>query len=584
MQPNQGMMPNMPVNPAMPQAYNNYPQQGQNPAVPAQAMPQQAMPQQGMPPVQAMPGNPAVPNGGMLFITAPAPAPVPTENSGSGNENADPRIYRPRVTKKNKTYRSRIRMLPRGEDFESYPYVCVKLHYIRDLVTGKLLVAKCCQTPRKTPDGTILPGLDKFSCPYCQDVWRRRNAAKEAGADDDTLKKYLQMLPEDVWYGNALIYEDENHSELNGTVKLWEMNKFQYENIQTPVNEYNKREAAIKSGQNYFDQGNAFIPYDPGQGRDYLIVGYWDENKKMGNGRKGAATYKGSGFAGVSTMLATKLEVNPQTGMQEVVFDHDAMHAILQQCIDPTIVYEDTPTPEMARTILANFWQEVNAEIASKQQSAAAGNFGYGAQQTTASPSPYNQTYATQPFPTGAPGYMPQGNIPNVPATAKVQTGLSFGNVPHTPPTPAYAPTPAAMQTPVNPAQQGSIQPAAPQFAQPAAPAAPSFAATAAAPAPTQAAPQFAQPAAPVAPSFAAPAAQAAPQFAQPAAPQGVPMASPAQAAPYKPAAAPAPAPSTPAFNVPSQGAAPQVAVQAAPVQQPQAPVYETDGEEDLPF
>ena len=592
-QPMQGVMPNQAA--AQPTQFQYA--QGQDPSAPAQmnvpgmapgmapGMPQ-GMPQ-GMAP-GAAPGNPAVPNGGMLYITAPAAEPEPTENTGNGEPPTDPRIYRPRVTKKNKTYTATVRPLPNGTNFASYPYVCVKYHYIRDLVTGKLLAVKCCQNPTKTPDGKIIPGVDKFSCPFCQDVWNRRKAAKEAGADENTLKKYLQMLPEDVWYGNALIISDENHNELAGQVKLWEMNKFQHNTLQEPVTEFNKRTEAIKEGKQYFDKGNCFIPYDPVQGRNYQIVGVWDEKKSMGTGKKGAPTYKESGFAGYSSMLATKTVVNPQTGLQEVVFDENQMYDILQRCYDLSIVYEDTPTPEQARTTLAKFWQEVNEEIARKQQSAAAGNFGLGAPQMPGAASPYNPTYAAQPFQTGAQGYMPQGNIPNVPPTTKVQTGLSFGQVPNTPATTAYSPTPAVMQTPVNPSQPGNIQPAAaPQFAQPtapaAAPAAPTFAAPASV-APAQAAPQFAQPgvpaAAPSAPQFTAPAAA---QFA----PQGVQMGAPAAqpAEPYRPAPAPATAPAMPAFQVPSQGASPSAPVQqqAAPAQQ-QVTTYETDDDETLPF
>jgi hypothetical protein len=597
MQPMQGMMPNQAAQPTQFQYA-----QGQDPSAPAQMMTPgmapgmapgmpQGIPQgipQGMAP-GAVPGNPAVPNGGMLYITAPAAEPEQTENTGNGEPPADPRIYRPRVTKKNKTYTATVRPLPNGTNFASYPYVCVKYHYIRDLVTGKLLIAKCCQNPTKTPDGKIIPGVDKFSCPFCQDVWNRRKAAKEAGADENTLKKYLQMLPEDVWYGNALIISDENHNDLAGQVKLWEMNKFQHNTLQEPVTEFNKRAEAIKEGKQYFDKGNCFIPYDPVQGRNYQIVGVWDEKKTMGTGKKGAPTYKDSGFAGYSSMLATKNVTNPQTGMQEVVFDENQMYDILQRCYDLSIVYEDTPTPEQARATLAKFWQEVQAEIAQKQQSAAAGNFGLGAPQAPGAPSPYNQTYAAQPFQTGVPGYMPQGSIPNVPPTTKVQTGLSFGQVPNTPATTAYSPTPAVMQTPVNPSQPGNIQPA--QFAQPtapaAAPAAPTFAAST--PAPAQAAPQFAPQgvqmnapaAAPAAPQFTAPtAAQFAPQGVQ----MGAPAAAPA-AEPYRPAPAPATAPATPAFQVPSQGASPSAPVQqqAAPAQQ-QVPTYETDDDETLPF
>jgi len=581
--------------------------QGQDPSAPAQMMAPgmtpgmaqgmaQGMPQgmsQGMAP-GAAPGNPAVPNGGMLYITAPAAEPEPTENTGNGEPPPDPRIYRPRVTKKNKTYTATVRPLPNGTNFASYPYVCVKFHYIRDLVTGKLLIAKCCQNPTKTPDGKIIPGVDKFSCPYCQDVWNRRNAAKEAGADDNTLKKYLQMLPEDVWYGNALIISDENHNELAGQVKLWEMNKFQHNTLQEPVTEYNKRAEAIKEGKQYFDKGNCFIPYDPVQGRNYQIAGVWDEKKSMGTGKKGAPTYQGSGFAGYSSMLATKTVVNPQTGMQEVVFDENQMYDILQRCHDLTIVYEDTPTPEQARATLAKFWQEVNADIASKQQSAAAGNFGLGAQQMPGAASPYNPTYAAQPFQTGAQGYVLQGNIPKVPPTTKVQTGLSFGQVPNTPATTAYSPTPAVMRAPVNPTQPDNIQPAvaaAPQFGQPAAaPAAPTFVAPASV-APAQAASQFAQPgvqvAAPAATQFKAPtAAQFALQGVQmgaPAATAAAPAAQPAE--PYRPAPAPATAPAMPAFTVPSQGVSPSAPVQqqAATAQQ-QVPTYETDGDDTLPF
>ena len=592
MQPMQGMMPNQAA--AQPTQFQYA--QGQDPSAPAQMMAPgmapgmaQGMPQ-GMAP-GAAPGNPSVPNGGMLYITAPAAEPEPTENTGNG-EPSDPRIYRPRVTKKNKTYTATVRPLPNGTNFASYPYVCVKVHYIRDLVTGKLLIAKCCQNPTKTPDGKIIPGVDKFSCPYCQDVWNRRKAAKEAGADEKTLQKYLQMLPEDIWYGNALIISDENHNELAGQVKLWEMNKFQHNTLQEPVTEYNKRAEAIKEGKQYFDKGNCFIPYDPVQGRNYQIAGVWDEKKSMGpGGKKGAPTYQGSGFAGYSSMLATKTVTNPHTGMQEVVFDENQMYDILQRCYDLTIVYEDTPTPEQARATLAKFWQEVNAEIARKQQSAAAGNFGLGAPQMPGAASPYNQTYAAQPFPTGAQGYMPQGNIPNVPPTTKVQTGLSFGQVPNTPATTAYSPTPAVMRTPVNPSQPGNIQPAvaAPQFAQPTAPAAPTaptFAASA--PASAQAAPQFAQPgvqaAAPAAPQFTAPtAAQFTPQGVQMGAPAAAPGAPAAE--PYRPAPAPAPAPATPVFQVPSQGASPSAPVQqqAAPAQQ-QVTTYETDDDETLPF
>lgn len=610
MQQMQGVMPNQAA--AQPAQFQYA--QGQDPSAPAQMMAPGMAPgmtpgmapgmtpgmAQGMTPGMtpaapaAAPGNPAVPNGGMLYITAPAAEPE-TATDGDGKP-VDPRIYRPRVTKKNKTYKSTVRPLPNGVNFQSYPYVCVKFHYIRDLVTGKLLVAKCCSNPTRMPDGKMVPGVSTYQCPFCQDVWNRRKAAKEAGADEKTLQKYLNMLPEDVWYGNALIISDENHNDLAGQVKLWEMNKFQHNTLQEPVTEFNKRAEAAKKGEKYFDKGNCFIPYDPVQGRDYQIDGVWDENKNMGSGRKGAPTYKGSGFAGYSSMLATKTVVNPQTGMQEVVFDENQMYDILQRCYDLNIVFEDTPTPEQANAMLAKFWQEVNQAIAEKQKSAAAGNFGLGAPQTPGAPSPYNQTYAAQPFPTGAQGYMPQGNIPNVPSTTKVPTGLSFGQVPNTPATTAYSPTPAVMQTPVNPSQPGNIQPAvaaAPQFAQPAAqaaaPAAPTFTAPASA-APAQAAPQFAQPgvqtAAPSAPQFTAPTAA---QFA----PQGVPMGAPAVATPaaapaaepYRPAPAPAPAPATPAFQVPSQGASPSAPVQqqAAPAQQ-QVATYETDDDETLPF
>ena len=300
----------------------------------------------------------------------------------------------------------------------------------------------------------------------------------------------------------------------------------------------------------------------------------------MGTGKKGAPTYKDSGFAGYSSMLSTKTVVNPQTGMQEVVFDENQMYDILQRCYDLSIVYEDTPTPEQANAILAKFWQEVNEDIARKQQSAAAGNFGLGAPQMPGAASPYNPTYAAQPFQTGAQGYMPQGSIPNVPPTTKVQTGLSFGQVPNTPATTAFSPTPAVMQTPVNPSQPGNIQPAA-------APAAPTFTAPASA-APAQAAPQFAQPgvqaAAPAAPQFTAPAAaQFAPQGVQMGAPAAAPVAQSAE--PYRPAPAPAAAPAMPAFQVPSQGASPSAPVQqqAAAAQQ-QVQTYETDDDETLPF
>ena len=322
MQPMQGMMPNQAA--AQPTQFQYA--QGQDPSAPAQMMAPGMAPgmvpgmPQGMAP-GAAPGNPAVPNGGMLYITAPAAEPEPTENTGNGEPPADPRIYRPRVTKKNKTYTATVRPLPNGTNFASYPYVCVKYHYIRDLVTGKLLIAKCCQNPTKTPDGKIIPGVDKFSCPFCQDVWNRRKAAKEAGADDNTLKKYLQMLPEDVWYGNALIISDENHNDLAGQVKLWEMNKFQHTTLQEPVTEFNKRTEAIKEGKQYFDKGNCFIPYDPVQGRNYQIVGVWDEKKTMGNGKKGAPTYKESGFAGYSSMLAIKNVLARADRIETQVFD-----------------------------------------------------------------------------------------------------------------------------------------------------------------------------------------------------------------------------------------------------------------------
>lgn len=507
--------------------------------------------------------NTQVPNGGMLMVTAPAAQPTVATQGGA---QTDPRLWRPRVTKDNTKYEALLRALPRGRDVNAYPYVMIQIHRIRDTVSGLTRVFKCCKN---------VPGVR--NCPYCEDVWARYGAAKEQpGATKDSLKVYLQQLPEEEWYGNFLIRQDVNHPELNGQVKVWPHSKYQHAAFQDPVDKLIEQQTKAAQGNTGngidVDTGDAFIPYDPMGGYDYHLVGTWDAEKSFGNGRrKGAPTYKGSAFLKNPTPLFAKTVVDPATQQPVAVFDEQSTLAILDQCHDLNFVFADIPTPQQAIEDLQKFWKEAN-ELA--QQRAMSGNRGgYSAQQgqamgaatamAAAAPA-MGATYASQPFQTGAYAGA-QNAIPQVPSNAKITTNNNAAAfmgqapatpvqaqvlptnaqapmpVPQTPATPAYAPTPKQMMAPVSP-----VTPAAP-----AASVAP--AATAMNPVyqgmgvqPQQAAFQQAATATP-----AAPAAPAQQSYVPPAAP---PLSQPVQ-----------------------------MGMPGVPVAGP-APIVETDSDDDLPF
>lgn len=500
--------------------------------------------------------NTQVPNGGMLMVTVPASQPAAATQGG---KQTDPRIWRPRVTKDNTKYEALLRALPRGRDMGAYPYVMVQIHRLRDTASGLTRVFKCCKN---------VPGVR--NCPYCEDVWGRYGAAKEQpGATKDSLKVYLQQLPEEEWYGNFLIRQDVNHPELNGQVKVWAHSKYQHAAFQDPVDKLIEQQTKAAQGNTgngiNVDTGDAFVPYDPMSGYDYHLVGTWDAEKSFGNGRrKGAPTYKGSAFLKAPSPLFSKTVVDPATQQPVAVFDEQSTLAILDQCYDLNFVFEDIPTPQQAIEDLQNFWKEAN-ELA--QQRAMSGNRGgYGAHQAAAPAAmaaapAMAPGYAAQPFQTGAYAGA-QNAIPQVPSNAKITTNNNaaafMGQAPatpvqtqvlptnaqapmpvqQTPATPAYAPTPTQMITPV--------QPAAP--AAPAAPAMnPGFQAMGVQP--QQAVFPQAAPAAPVAPAVqAAPVQQA-----------------------YVPPAAP---PLNPGV---------QVGMPGVPAAGP-APIVETDSDDDLPF
>lgn len=505
--------------------------------------------------------NSQVPNGGMLMVTAPAAQPPVATQGGAPT---DPRIWRPKVTKDNTKYEALIRALPRGRDLNAYPYVCVQVHRIRDFVSGKSMTVKCCKN---------IPGVK--TCPFCEDVWGRWKAAKEQpGATKDSVKKYLQQLAEEEWYGNFLIRQDTNHPEFNNQVKVWPHSKFQHATFQDPVDKLidNQNKAAQgQTGNNGInvDTGDAFVPYDPMTGYDYYLVGVWDPTKSFGNGRKpGAPTYKGSTFVKTPSPLFTKTVVDPATNQQVGVFDEASTLAILDQCHDLNFVFEDIPTPQQAIAMLADFWKEAN-EIA--QQKAAAGNHGaFGAQQPAqgmAAAPAMAPSYAAQPFQTGAM-MGSQNAIPQVPANAKITTNSNAAAFM------GQAPAAAPAQTAVLPTNAPAPMPT------PAAPATPAFAQTPA---------QMMAPVSPAAPAAPAYAAPAAPAFAAPANPGlsamgGIP-AQPAAPAYTAPAAAPA-APAAPAQQAYVPPAAPpinQPVQMSVPTAGP-TPIVETDSDDDLPF
>ena len=407
----------------------------------------------------------------------------------------------------------------------AYPYVCVQIHRIRDFASGKTMIVKCCKN---------IPGVK--NCPFCEDVWGRYGAAKEQpGANKDSLKKYLQQLPEEEWYGNFLIRQDSNHPELANQVKVWPHSKFQHAAFQDPVDKLiEKQTKAMQGNANEVqaDIGDAFVPYDPMNGYDYYLDGKWDPTKSFGNGRKpGAPTYKGSTFVKNPSPLFTKVVTDPATNQQVAVFDEESTLAILDQCHDLSFVFNDIPTPQQAIAMLEDFWKEAN-QIA-QQKAAACYHAGYGAQQ------PQQQamgvapamapSYAAQPFPTGA-AMVAQNSIPQIPSNAKITTNSNaaafMGQAPaqgailptnapaplpvqQTPAIPAYAPTPAQMMAPVPPAPAPAFNAPAKKPVQPAAPAAnPGFPAMGM---PAQPAPV--QPAAPAQPAYVPPPA---PPISQP--------------------------------------------------------------------
>jgi len=521
--------------------------------------------------------NMQVPNGGMLMVTAPAAQPTAATQGG---KPTDPRIWRPRVTKDNQKYKALLRALPRGRDVNAYPYVCIQIHRFRDTVSGLSRTFKCCKN---------VPGVR--NCPYCEDIWARYGAAKEQpGVTKEDLKKYLQQLPEEEWYGNFLVRQDENHPEYNGQVKVWPHSKYQHAAFQDPVdNLLNKQNQALQGNSNGIDvdTGDAFIPYDPMTGRDYLLVGTWDATKSFGNGRRpGAPTYKGSNFVAQPSPLFTKVVVDPTTNQPSLAVDEESTLAILDQCHDLNFVFADIPSPQQAINDLQDFWKEAN-ELA--QQRAMSGNRGgYGMQQGQAmgaapamapamSPG-MNPAYAAQPFQTGAYPTA-QNSIPKVPANAKITTNSNaaafMGQAPatpatpaqaqvlptntpapmpvqHTPPIPAYAQTPPQMMTPVQPAGQMAQPSAAPQ-------------------APVQMAPT-------AAPAMT-PGYQAMGGIqAQPAGfPQAAPVTAPA-AAPAAPVQQSYVPPAAPPLNQPVQ-----MGMQGVPAAGP-VPIVETDDDDSLPF
>lgn len=510
--------------------------------------------------------NMQVPNGGMLMVTAPAAQPAVATQGGA---QMDPRLWRPRVTKDNTKYEALLRALPRGRDLNAYPYVCIQIHRFRDPVSGLTRVFKCCKN---------VPG--QRNCPYCEDVWGRYGAAKEQpGATKDSLKVYLQQLPEEEWYGNFLIRQDANHPELNGQVKVWPHSKYQHAAFQDPVDKLIEQQTKAAQGNAgngiNVDTGDAFVPYDPSSGYDYHLVGVWDPEKSFGNGRKkGAPTYKGSAFLKNPTPLFTKTVVDPTTNQPVAMFDEESTLAILDQCYDLNFVFADIPTPQQAIEDLQKFWAEANEIAQGKARSANRG--GYGVSQAPAmgaapamAPA-MNPSYAAQPFQTGAYAGA-QNAIPQVPSNAKITTnGNAAAFMGQAPAAPAPAPA-APVQAQVLPTNAPAPMPVQQT------PATPAFAPTPA---------QMMAPVPPAAP--AAPAAPAVnpgfPAMGIPAQPAGFPQATPAgfpQAAPAAPAAPAQQAYVPPAAPPLNTGV--QVGMPGVPTAGP-APIVETDSDDDLPF
>lgn len=489
--------------------------------------------------------NTQVPNGGMLMVTAPSTA--PQQVASQGEDKKDPRIWRPKVTKKNTSYEALLRALPRGRDLNAFPYVCVTVHRIRDFNSGHSMTVKCCKN---------IPGVR--NCPFCEDVWARYNAAKEQpGATKDSLKKFLQQLPDEEWYGNFLIRQDANHPEYNGQVKVWPHSKYQHAAFQEPVDKFvQKQNDAARGVTNGIqaDAGDAFIPYDPVNGYDYILKGAWDATKTFGNGKMGAPTYKGSTFVKNPSPLAAQTVIDPATNLPTAVVDENSIYALLDQCYDLNFVFEDIPTPQQAVAMITQFWKEANEVAQQKAMSGAHAGFGYqqpAQQAMPAAPALNAPAFATQPFQTGAvPMGGAQNSIPQVPANAKISTSTN--------PAAFMGQAPAVGQ--VLPTNGPAPMPA------PAAPATPAFAA---APIPMQA------PAAPVAPQ---------PQVM----PGSVPFQGGIAGATYGGAVPVAPAaPAAPVQQAYVPPAAPPIAPQPAVSMPPAAgptPIVETDSEDDLPF
>ena len=563
--------------------------------------------------------NTQVPNGGMLMVTVPAAQPAVANQNASSN---DPRIWRPRVTKDNPDYQAVVRALPKGRDLEAYPYVCVQIHRFHDPRSGLKRIFKCCKN---------IPGVR--NCPYCEDVWGRRNAVKDRpGVTKDDLTVYYEQLPEEVWYGNFLIRQDSNHPELNGQVKVWPHSAYQHKAFQDPVdalvNKQNQAITGVQSNGINVDTGDEFVPYDPMYGKDYYIVGKYDTEKSYGNKKKkGAPTYVGSKFLPNQSPLMTKVDVDPTTGQQVAMFDEAATYAILDQCHDLSFVLADIPTPQQAIQDLEKFWQEAN-QIA-EQKALSMSHAGYAmpmqGQNMGAAPAMapgmangMTPTFASQPFQTGAYAGS-QNGIPQVPANAKITTNSNAAafmgqnpgmgqpqvtpaqsqilptNAPapmpvqNTPATPAYAQTPSQMMAPVNSVKSNVAPAMNPGFqAQPAYQQAPAAGFPANPGVPNmgiQPQPVQAQPGVGMGVGY--------PGAGMPAQPAQAPMTAPAQATPAQQAYAQAaqPAMATPAQAAPAQQA--YVPPAAPPLNQPvqmsmpaagPAPIVETDSDDDLPF
>ena len=479
--------------------------------------------------------NTTVPNGGMFYIN-PVPAPVVADNRGRSKREdkpVDPREWIPRVTKDTPSYKAIVRPLTRGLNFQVHPYTCLMVHNFRDPATGHYEKFYCC---KNNPSIRV--------CPYCEDVWARHKIAKATpGVSKETTAAILNQLPEEEWWGNFLIRQDQNHPEYNGTVKLWPHSKYQHNKLEAPVEAWNKQQERLNNPQaaneiTAPDQVTPCIPYQPAAGRDYYVGGEWDPNKSMGS-KKGVPTWKSSTWSGDITPLATKAVQNPD-GTISYVMDEEAMRAILEQCIDMSYLNEKIPTQEQAAADVARFWKEAAESGKYRRNGATAYEAGGYAPAAPATPmgaapmgaAPMGATFGT--VPQAAPAAAPFGTVPQ--AAPAYGQGVP-GNVPNAVP---QVPANAKISTSANPAAFMGQAPAAP------------------------------------APAYAAPAA-AAPAF-QAAAPAAAPFGTVQPAAP----APAAPAPAQPSYVPPAAPPVQQVAQPAA--FQQNVPIVETDSEDDLPF